>query len=492
MRCLLFCCLLSTFGYSADKPDILMIAVDDLRPMLGCYGDKNIKTPNIDQLAASGTLFERAYCQYAKCGTSRLSLLTGLRPDAIGVFSNRDKDVADFRNQNPNLKPIGQWFKENGYITRSFGKIYHDGWDNPADWSEPAAPGRPGEMLEIVDPENPSGPTIIADRFACPVMQSPDVPDEHLFAGRMTRDVMSLIAEPSEKPRFIAIGYRRPHLPFVAPKTYYDLYQPDATWLTRFPSPPENVFPVAWFNSDGYQGAARKAGLTIPNPPNREQAIAWNGYEMRSYQGVRKNGRLTESDQLTYIHAYAACVSYIDAQIGKVMRALEKSKKKDNTVVVLWSDHGWHLGEHSAWGKMTNYEIATRVPLIFKGPGIQARRTSSFAELVDIYPTLCRLSRIEMPTHLEGDDISNQLIEAVPNSVKTAAYSQYSRYNGKYTGRAVRTDRFRYIAWYDRDKNLIAEEYYDAFEDPGETKNLIDQLDEDKIIECRSWLRKSK
>ncbi|MDF1814854.1 MAG: sulfatase [Verrucomicrobiales bacterium] len=474
---------------SAEKPDILMIAVDDLRPMLGCYGDQNIKTPHIDALAARGMLFENAYCQYAKCGTSRLSIMTGLRPDSIGVFSNNFRDVSAFRRKRPDLKSLGHWFKDNGYYTRSFGKIYHDEWDNPNDWSEPSSPGRPREMWEVVDETNPTGPTIIAERLKCPVMQSPDVPDSHLYAGRMTDEVVALIKNrKSEQPRFIAAGYRRPHLPFIAPQKYYDLYKPDETWLPVNPSPPKGVFPIAWFNSDGYGKTAQNVGLEMPNPPTRREAIAWNGYEMRSYLGVPYHGVIPTELQLDLIHAYAACISYVDTQIGRLLSALESSGQRNNTIVILWSDHGWHLGESSAWGKMTNYDIATRVPLIISDPSTKPGKANSFAELVDIYPTLCQLAGIPAPDHLEGGDLSAVVRnEEAPG--KLSARSQYSRYKDKFVGHTVKTHQFRYVKWTDKSGKTVAEEYYDSVKDPHETHNGISELSEMELEKVRSALQ---
>lgn len=470
--------LLTAVGFcDAQKPktNVLMIAVDDLRPMLGCYGDANIQSPYIDQLAERGMLFERAYCQYAKCGTSRISLMTGLRPDSIGIFSNNIKHLKKFRQQRPEIAGIGQWFKRHGYHTQSFGKIYHDGWDDPHDWSTTSSPGRDREMWEIVDESDPAKPTMIADRWDCPIIQAPDVPDDHLFAGRMTNEVLALLAKPDSKPWFIAVGYRRPHLPFIAPKKYFDLYQPDSSFLAKDPVPPKDTSYISWFNSDGYGGGAKKIGLTMPNPPTRQQAIDWNGYELRSYKGVPKQGSLPEKTQIDLIHAYMACVSYIDTQIGRLMESIDL----DNTVVVLWSDHGWHLGEKSAWGKMTNYEIANRVPLIFAGPDevILKGKTKAFAELVDIYPTLCELTNIPKPVHLEGDSLA-PILCGKAQSVKDHAVSQYERYNGKYKGRSIRSDRGRYLVWKDQNRNLIAEEFYQTETNPGETKNVIESLSE--------------
>ena len=294
----LFLVFLSLPMEAADPPDVLMIAVDDLRPMLGCYGDQRIKTPNIDQLARDGVLFERAYCQYAKCGTSRLSLMTGLRPDAIRVFSNRDKDLADFRKRCPDATSLASWFKQHGYHTQSFGKIYHDGWDLETDWSVPSSPGRPGEMLEVAVADGKQ-PTIIAERFACPAMQSPDVADDYFFAGRMTQQVLQVMRNRQvKKPKFLAVGYRRPHLPLIAPKRYFDLYHPDASWLASNQQPAAEAPVMAWFNSDGYTGAAKRVGLTMPAMPTREEAISWNGYELRSYLGVPNQGAIEEGLQL--------------------------------------------------------------------------------------------------------------------------------------------------------------------------------------------------
>jgi len=477
----------------AERPDILMIIVDDLRPMLGCYGDARIRTPNIDRLAQHGVLFERAYCQYAKCGTSRLSLMTGLRPDSIGVFSNRDKDVVNFRKRRPDAVSISRWLKGRGYYALSFGKIDHDGWHVDDEWSVPAAPGRDGEMLEVVDSKDVSQPTLIADRIACPVMQRPDVPDDHLFAGRMTQQVLDTLRNrDSTQPMFLAVGYRRPHLPFVAPKRYFDLHHPDETWLARNPFPAAGSPVMAWFNSDGYVGTARRVGLTMPSPPNRQQAIQWNGYEMRSYLGVPNHGLIETSLQLRLLQAYAACVSYVDAQVGRILDELESTKKLDSTLVVFCTDHGWHLGEHSAWGKMTNFEIATRVPLIIAGPGFKAGRTRKIAELVDLYPTICDMAGVAKPDHLQGESLIQTLKEP-EESNDSIALSQYARFGTKYTGRALRTDRYRFVVW-DAKKGgeTVHRELYDHDSDPDETVNLAGKEEHrELVLTLESQLRKA-
>jgi len=475
-------CLLCSSMAWAERPNVLMIAIDDLRPMLGCYGDERIQTPNIDRLAKRGVVFERAYCQYAKCGTSRLSLMTGLRPDAIGVFSNRDQDVVDFRKRRPDAVSMAAWLKQKGYHTQSFGKIYHDGWDHAADWSVPSSPGREQEMLEVVDENNPQQPTHIAERLNCPVLQNPDVPDDHLFAGRMTNHVLDVMQKQHDKPTFLAVGYRRPHLPFVAPKRYFDLCQPDESWLAKNPQPAHDSPIMAWFNSDGYVGSAKRVGLTMPYPPNRQQAIEWNGYEMRSYVGVPNHGEIDTDTQLKLLQAYAACISYVDAQIGKLLDHLDRAQRWDNTIVILWSDHGWHLGEQSAWGKMTNFEIATRVPLIIAAPGIDAGRTKNIAELVDLYPTLCDLTDVNHPEHLQGESLINSLQQPAKEN-SSIAFSQYSRFRDKYMGRALRTDRYRFVVWTETKTGMVvAKELYDESSDPLETFNLANDPERAELV----------
>ena len=330
---------------------------------------------------------------------------------------------------------------------------------------------------------------MIAERLDCPAIQSPEVTDDHLFAGRMTRRVLNTIGGLT-KPWFVAVGYRRPHLPFVAPKRYFDLYRPDRSWLVDQFDPPNGVPPFAWFNSDGYVGTARKMGLSMPENPDRTQALAWNGYELRSYNGIANSGNFDEETQLKIVHAYAACVSYVDAQIGRLLDHLQDTGEIRNTLIILWSDHGWHLGENRAWGKMTNYEVATRVPLIVSAPGMKRGRTSSIAELVGLYPTLCDLVSIEKPKHLEGTSFIDQF-QGNDEHENDFALSQYSRFAGRLMGRAIRTERFRFVLWTQtKTGQTAAKELYDHEHDPRETKNLanlkayagvVDRLEESLI-----------
>jgi len=348
-------------------------------------------------------------------------------------------------------------------------------------------------MLEVFDEANPGGPTIIAERFACPVMQGPEVPDDRFFAGRMTNLALATLRDrDKENPLFLAVGYRRPHLPFVAPRRYFDLYTPDASWLAKNPLPTAGSPVMAWFNSDGYGGAARKFDLKMPNPPSREQAIAWNGFEMRSYLGVPAVGPIDAPLQRKLLQAYAACVSYVDAQIGRVLAGLEGADRLDRTVIVLWSDHGWHLGEHSAWGKMTNFEVATRVPLIIAAPGIAPARTRTLAELVDLYPTLCDIASLDRPPHLEGESLL-PVMQGPDADVHSVALSQYPRFNNKYMGRALRTDRFRFVVWTETESGRVVErELYNHQNDPGETTNLAaDPTQTARVQELESKLLES-
>jgi iduronate 2-sulfatase len=374
--------------------------------------------------------------------------------------------------------------KQAGYHTQSFGKIYHDGWDDPQDWSVPSSPGREREMWEVVDPQHPGKPTTIAERLECPVMQSPDVPDQHLFAGRMTNTVIQTLRQADgDQPMFLAVGYRRPHLPFVAPQRYYDLYKPDDTWLATNPNPAANSPVMAWFNSDGYVGSAKKVGLEMPTRPDQKEAIAWNGYEMRSYLGVPNHGEIETAKQIELLHAYAACISYVDAQIGKLLDQLRKSKRFDNAIVILWSDHGWHLGEQSAWGKMTNFEIATRVPLIIDAPGISSARTDTIAELVDLYPTICDLAGLDAPKHVEGESLLS-VLEHPQAKDDRIALSQYARFGNKYMGRALRNQRYLFVAWMETETGRIVDrELYDHQTDPAETRNVAGEPSNSSIVQ---------
>ena len=479
MRVVLLVVLMLPLVGRAAPPNFLFICTDDLRPMLGCYGAEWMHTPHIDTLAERGVVFERAYCQAAQCGPSRVSFMTGLRPETTRVFSLRDRFEYAKREPRESLT-IGRHLKANGYSTQSLGKIYHDGRDDDLCWSEGASPGREGEMWEVV-PEG-GGATVIADREACPAWQNPDVEDEALYAGRMTTQAVSAIKDlgAAKKPFFLGVGYRRPHLPFVAPRQYYDLYpDKDAKWLLPKSSQPPMDGPVlGFYNSTNYAPPPGKGSRwQVPpllRPQSRAEALSCAGYELRSYLGVPQRGPFGDDLTRDLRRAYAACVSYVDAQIGRLMTGLEEAGVDENTVVILLSDHGWHLGEHGTWSKMTNYEWATRVPLIVSAPGkdFVDGRSEQPVELVDLYPTVCDLAEVPKPTQLEGESLLPLLRNPDSENEGAAAFSQFPRKLGP-TGRTIRTRHWRYVEWRDeKNAEVVARELYDHRSDPGELNNL--------------------
>ncbi|MEM7146816.1 MAG: sulfatase-like hydrolase/transferase [Verrucomicrobiota bacterium] len=484
---------------ASTRPSVLFICTDDLRPMLGCYGDPVAQTPNIDRLAARGTLFNRAYCQATQCGPSRVSFLTGLRPETTRAFSLADHFNWD-RKEHPKLVTLSEHFKNHGYHAQSFGKLFHDGRSDPHSWSVPESPGREREMWELVDEEaiadvpfkkRKNIPTLIAPREDCPAWQSPDVPDDTLFAGRMTTDAIATLKELKDQPFFLSVGYRRPHLPFVAPKKYFDLYAKNKSLL---PDPdhrptPEGAPVVAFYNTSSYAPKpGGKPSRWKPAPPRRvetmEDAIQWSGFELRSYNNIPNEGVFDDDLVISLRQAYLACVSYVDAQVGRLLDALEEEGLADNTIIVLTSDHGWHLGEHATWAKMTTYEWSARVPLIIAAPNITPSKTNGLAELVDLYPTLAHLAALPLPAQLEGDS----LVPLMKNPAKknwdrqNPAFTQFARRDWA-MGRAIRTDQHRYVEWRDKKTNqLIATELYDHQLDPAETQNLAHQKNQSQTI----------
>ncbi len=463
-----------------SSPNFLFICTDDLRPMLACYGAEWMRTPNIDALAESGTLFERAYCQAAQCGPSRVSFMTGLRPDSTGNFSLRDH--FDFAHKaSDQTLTIARYLRASGYTTQALGKIFHDGRDDPESWSVPASPGRDGEILEIIGGDGKT--SIIADREDCPAWQMPDVEDDALYAGRMTSRAVATLAQlkDEDEPFFLGVGFRRPHLPFVAPSRYFDLYPDDSAYYLI----PENAQPPAdaplpgFYNSSNYAPLPGKKSrwpvAPVLTPESREQALAFAGYELRSYRNVPPQGDIDEATVRQLRLSYMACVSYVDAQIGRLLAGLRDSGLAENTVVIFLSDHGWHLGEHGTWAKMTNYEWATRVPLIVRAPGegFTHGKSDALVELVDLYPTICELAGLDVPGQVEGDSLVPLLRDPEHRPWKNAAFSQFPRKAGP-MGRAIRTDRYRYVEWRDMngDGEIVARELYDHERDPTELQNI--------------------
>ena len=411
--------------------NVLFIVVDDLRPLLGCYGHPEIHTPNIDALAQRGTLFNRAYCQNPLCHPSRTSMLTGLRPETTGVFSN----TVDFRERLPDAVTLPQHFKASGYHTQSVGKIGHNAaaQDDAYSWSVPS-------WLPPWIPFNP---------LFMPAWQALDVEDNDLSDGRIAEQAVTVLTELQHTQFFLAVGFEKPHLPFQAPKKYYDLYA--------------------------------QQNFTLPvtaELPTDAPAIANNKLDgLRAYRDIPNAGPLSEAKILELIRAYAASTSYMDAQVGRVLEQLDTLGLAQNTVVVFVGDHGFHLGEHGTWRKNTLFEVALRSPLIISVPGQRFNTTSALTELVDIYPTLCDACQLSIPAELEGISLMPIITEPL-RPWKTAAFSQLTRAGVK--GRSIRTAQYRYTEWGSQGKR--GKELYDYEVDPDETVNVADLPENAELV----------
>lgn len=440
--------LIAVAAHAAEtKPmNVLFIAVDDLRPEVEASGSKVIKTPNLDRIAAKGTTFERAYCQQAVCSPSRSSLMTGRRPDATRVWDLE----THFRTALPDAVTVAQYFKNHGYHSQGMGKIFHGGFDDAPSWSVPwETPRAP----QYATPENLKLQNTNADkqgRGRGPAYESADVSDDTYTDGKVARLAAKTLGELKQtgKPFFLAVGMAKPHLPFVAPKKYWDLYDPANIYVPAF-----QKLPVG---APGFVGH--------------------NNGELGSYAGMPKNGVVDDATARTLRHGYYAAISYMDAQVGLVLDALEKEGLADNTVIVLWGDHGWQLGEHGLWHKHTNFEVAVRAPLIISAPGQKAagRKSLSLAEFIDVYPTLADVCGLPKPKDVEGVSLKPVLDDAAAK-VRPVAISQYPRQDaGKsLMGYSIRDDQWRLTLWRDRKDNSIhATELYLETNDPHETMNV--------------------
>jgi len=439
------------------RPNVLFIVVDDLRTQLGCYGMPWVQSPHIDQLAEESLLFQRAYCQQAICAPSRSSVLSGCRPDTTQIFGLD----TPLREAMPDVLSLPEHFKANGYRTVSVGKVYHHAQDDLQGWSEPPFrstgdwKGRgylTDEALEAVaqcDAEQAAAGS--QRRGLGPAYEIADVPDDAYHDGKDALAAIQALQDLSagDKPFFLGLGFHKPHLPFNAPKRYWDLYDADALPLASNPFEPEGVteFSLSQFK------------------------------ELRGYFDIPKTGDLPDSLARRLVHGYCACVSYMDAQLGKVIAALKRLGQWENTVIMFWGDHGWKLGEHNSWCKHTNFEIDARAPLITRMPGMQAEgaQTGALVEFVDMYPTLCELCQIPIPEHCEGQSFA-PLLNAPERPWKSAAFNQYPR--GAVMGYAMRTNRYRYMEWQDlATGKILARELYDQASDAEENVNLAERAD---------------
>ncbi|MFM2169825.1 MAG: hypothetical protein RI957_54 [Verrucomicrobiota bacterium] len=432
------------------KPNILLICVDDLKPTIGCYGDKFAKTPNIDALAQRAVVFERAYCNQAVCAPSRNALMTSLRPQTLGIY-----DLGtNFRQSRPDAVTMAQHFHQSGYKTQALGKIMHVGHGNHEDkasWDVPhfqgktigyarkenQAPTREGALFDNKRPDQlPRGAAT----------ESADVADDTYSDGQIAAEAIRRLqgAKSDTQPFFLAVGFLKPHLPFVAPKRYWDLHDP-----AKLPQP-ERLTPP-----DGAPSYAPQFGG-----------------ELRNYADM-PSGSAPLSPELTrhLIHGYYAATSYMDAQLGKVLDELKKLDLEKNTIVVLWGDHGWHLGDHGMWCKHTNYEQATRIPLLVAAPGAKAVHSQALVETVDVYPTLADLAGLAEREGLDGKSFA-AVVRGTAAKHREFATHVYPRQN--MIGRAVRDERYRLVEWKKPGADAATAEYelYDYQTDPGETKNL--------------------
>jgi len=420
--------LAASAATAAPRYNVLLIAVDDLRPDLGCYGNPLVRSPNMDRLARRGVRFERAYCQYPLCNPSRTSLLTGRYPTTVRVLDNNRY----FRDDFPDLLTLPQLFRQNGYVAARTGKIFHGVIDDAPSWDEG---GEPVLRRQAPSPEERARQARNSDRWETVPGEGEDQPD-HRTASR----ALELLEKYKDRPFFLGVGFVKPHSPLVAPKKYFDLYEP-----ARIPLP-EDFAPR-------------------PTLPPGVPSVA-----LPERNGDLFIGRdATPEAAREMIRAYYACVSFMDAQLGRVLDKLDSLGLAERTIIVLFGDHGYHLGEKGKWSKHNSlYEVAVRVPLILVAPGM-ARAGAvcpRTVELVDLYPTLAELCNLKPPGGLEGQSLAPLLRD--PRELwDHPAYTVTLR--GKIFGRTVRTERYRYTEW---DPEGAQAELYDHRSDPHERRNL--------------------
>lgn len=472
MKTLLFAFIICLFLFACQqtekeklsKPNILFIAVDDLRPELGCYGNQQIKSPNIDKLAGEGLVFNRTYCQQAICMASRASIMSGLRPNTSQIYN-----CESLEQDAPGILTLDQHFENNGYEIWASGKIYHHGIDREKQFGESyikvntEEQGRgylDEESIEIVKEYNNWYSKNRNEKGGGrgPAFESPEVPDNAYHDGKMTDMAIDKLAElkKGDKPFFMAVGYKKPHLPFNAPKKYWDLY--DADEIEKA----DNMF----------------------MPKNVSEYFNYNFGELRNYAGIPKGGTAFSEDLNKNLkHGYYACVSYTDAQIGRLLEGLKENGLDENTIVILWGDHGWNLGDHKMWCKHCNFESSLHVPMIVKAPGkTSGQKTNAITEYVDIYPSLCDLAGLPIPDHLNGESFV-PLMEG-KSMKKDYAIAKY------FDGVTLVKGNLFYTEYIDKEGNLKARMLFDHSNDPLELDNLAEKPDyQNKVKELSDFLR---
>jgi arylsulfatase A-like enzyme len=449
-------------GDRSTKPNVLFIAVDDLRPELGCYGKSYIKSPNIDRLAERGMLFTNAYVNYPVCGPSRASLLSGIYPSSkrfIKWNCSQDEEV-------PGIVSLPMYFRNNNYQTVSLGKVYNNFEDGKGSWDKN---WRAPITTTLWDYQSKEGIRIFEqqnkDRYKNASFQNynnlpkrglpyekPDIPDIAYHDGQIANRAIEELQgfQNSGQPFFLAVGFHKPHLPFNAPEKYWDLYEEKDIKI-----PSNNYF-----------------------PKSAPEAAMFNWSELRAYYGIPERGPVSDTMAYNLIHGYYACVSYVDAQIGKVLNALESLGLASNTIIVLWGDNGWFLDEHGFWSKHGNFERAVHIPLIVKVPWDNSgQKVEALIESVDIYPTLCELTGLSLPFHLQGKSFT-PLIDNPSQPWKEAIFYRMGK------GETILTHNFAYTEWINyKTEKPYARMLYDHLSDPEENINIAELSGNKKIVE---------
>ena len=437
----------------SGKPNILFIAVDDLRPELNLYGQEHIKSPSLDKLASESIVFERTYCNVPVCGASRASLMSGVRPGRyrfLGYSTYLDEDY-------PGVTSLPKHFKNNGYYTISNGKIYHHADDDVEAWDEiwGRPPSSSASGRGYMKPHNIRLDTM--DGVRGYPWEDADVHDTVYRDGKTTMKAINDLKRLKSKnePFFLAVGFLKPHLPFNAPKKYWDLYD-----STKISLPPNYLQPE-----------------TTPD------AAFHNFGELRNYSGVPQEGPVSRELANKLIHDYYACVSYTDAQIGKVLNTLKALDLAENTIVILWGDHGWNLGDHKLWCKHCNFESSLHVPMMLKVPGqTKGTRTDVITEFVDIYPTLAELAGLPIPEHTDGESLVT-LIHGKSRD-KNYAVSKY------HDGVTYIEGSLFYTEWLDKNNEVRARMLFDHANDPLELDNLAEKPNyQDKVKDLSKKLQ---
>jgi iduronate 2-sulfatase len=449
---------------AADKPNVLFIASDDMRPQLGCYGDATVKSPNIDRIAARGMVFERSYVQQALCSPSRISMLSGRYPATTTIF----EIGRTLRTTMPDITTLPQHFKDNGYHTRSLGKIYHVGIDDDASWTVPAwhssqprhSPATQAAVAKYVADAKAKGITIPqkgkGSRIAAiPAFEAVDCGDDDPLDGDTTVNAIAQLKEHAktpDKPFFLAVGFANPHVPWISPKKYWDLYD-----RSKLPMATNNFL-----------------------PKDAPSFAATSGADFRQYANVPE-GPLPEAFGRECLHGYFAAISYVDAQVGRLLDTLEKTGLAKNTIVVFWSDHGYYMGEHTWWGsKHNNYEGATRNCFLIAAPGMKTagQKSQSLVQAVDIAPTLTDLCGLPSNDGFQGRSLK-PVLDDPKVSVNDAAFSWYPKEG--WLGVAMRMDKWRYVEW-TKDGQEPQRELYNMVHDPQNDLNVAAKPEHEKVI----------